>query len=180
LDFSLFIGVYRFKQEFLKHYVVCRKVKSTVKKPHSFYRLTTFNMSSNTTAESYQQCPRCGSDNLIQQVGKDEPTCHYGRLKCGDCGKHIQWLKDPLVTQFWNDRIRVIDEILNCHSHQITNWEREFLQSIQLQRRLSEKQQERFNAVGLKTLGRIICTTGEDYMDVFTIPKTKPSLSRTG
>ncbi|MEM6401986.1 MAG: hypothetical protein AAF757_17435 [Cyanobacteria bacterium P01_D01_bin.116] len=47
------------------------------------------------TAEQYNYCPRCKSTNLIRQTGENEPTKQYGRLKCGDCGKHLQWLKDP-------------------------------------------------------------------------------------
>jgi len=135
---------------------------------------------SNSTADSYHKCPRCGSENLIRQVGDDEPTCHYGRLKCGDCGKHIQWLSDPAIDIIWRERVCVIDEILRCFPNKISKWEKEFLISIKSQRRLSEKQQEYFNSAGLKTLGKTICTTGEDYELVFTIPKENPAYDARG
>ena len=54
-------------------------------------------MRENTT-QFARFCPRCQSTNLVRQTGRDEPTRHYGRLKCGDCDAFVQWLKDPSTT----------------------------------------------------------------------------------
>jgi hypothetical protein len=104
-------------------------------------------------------CPRCYSINLIRQTGDDEPTSHYGRLKCGDCGKHIQWLRDPSVSLRHSARATAIDAILAEHTSKLSTWEKDFLRSVREQRNLSQKQQDRLNAIGLKCLGMRICAS---------------------
>ena len=102
-------------------------------------------------------CPHCLSENLIRQTGADEPTKHYGRLKCGDCGKHIQWLKDPSVTLQHMNRTTAINTILSNHSDKLSDWGKEFLVSVREQRVLSLKQQIHLNSIGRQCLGMRIC-----------------------
>jgi transcription elongation factor Elf1 len=118
-------------------------------------------------------CPGCGSTNLIRQTGNDEPTLHYGRLKCKNCGKHIQWLRDPGVSLQWQFRADAIDKILSIHNHLISQWERGFLQSVREQRNLSPRQRDRLNAVGLRCLGMHICAS-----DTSLIKNAAPDDSR--
>lgn len=41
-----------------------------------------------------KQCRHCGSSNLRQAEGKGP---HAAQLRCGDCGKHVQWLSKEAV-----------------------------------------------------------------------------------
>ena len=113
----------------------------------------------NFSADSYKECPRCKSTHLIRQTGADEPTCHYGRLKCGSCGRHIQWLRDPQVCFHFQARGQAIDKILQNHSASLTQWEINFLKSVRQQRKLTEKQRDRLNTIGLKTINQHICAS---------------------
>ncbi|MEM7580528.1 MAG: hypothetical protein AAF316_11920, partial [Cyanobacteria bacterium P01_A01_bin.80] len=56
----------------------------------------------------------------------DEPTSHYGRLVCGDCGKFIKWLRDPKHDEWVEKRNELIDILLG---QPITNWEYHFLKN---------------------------------------------------
>lgn len=105
------------------------------------------------------QCRHCGSNNLIRLTGTDEPSQHYGRLSCIDCGRWLAWLRDPSTSLQWQLRAEVIDKLLIGHGNRISVWERSFLQSVQEQRNLSPKQKDRLNAIGLKYLGMHICAT---------------------
>jgi ribosomal protein S27AE len=102
-------------------------------------------------------CPKCGSLNTIRWTGKDEPTFHYGRLTCGDCGRFIKWLKDPGKHFNKISRINAIDEILENHKNEITLWEHGFLWSIKESKHLTQKQKECLNGIGLKYLHMAIC-----------------------
>ena len=82
------------------------------------------------TAETYKSCPRCKSTNLIRQTGDEEPTKHYGRLKCGDCEKHVQWLKDPSTSITTAQRQKAIDNLLENFRPRLSSWDVQFLQSI--------------------------------------------------
>lgn len=48
----------------------------------------------NDVRDSSLVCLGCDSLHLIRVVG-DEPSIHYGRLICGDCGRFIKWLPKP-------------------------------------------------------------------------------------
>jgi hypothetical protein len=104
-------------------------------------------------------CPKCQSTNLIRQTGADEPSSKYGRLKCGDCGKFIIWLKDPSVTLHQLNRATAINTILAEHDNKLSDWGREFLVSVREQRVLSEKQQIQLNNIGMRCLGVRICAS---------------------
>ena len=114
---------------------------------------------SNSIADSYKECPRCKSTHLVRQTGADEPTCHYGRLKCGSCGRHIQWLRDPEICFHLQARANAIDTILLKYLSKLSQWEISFLQSVRQQRKLSEKQSNRLNVIGLKTINQNICAS---------------------
>jgi ribosomal protein S27AE len=118
----------------------------------------------NCTADSYESCPRCGSANLIRQTGDDEPTSHYGRLKCGNCNKHLQWLKDPSTSLQTQQRAGAINTILNVHSLKLSSWERKFLVSVRESRHLTEKQQDKLNSISMKCMRVRICLTEQLVM----------------
>jgi len=109
------------------------------------------------TAETYKSCPRCKSTNLIRQTGEDEPTSKYGRLKCGDCGKHIQWVKDPSTSITTAQRQTAIDNLLENFRPRLSSWDVEFLQSIYPRRYLTPKQRNVLNRIGTNVLGKKIC-----------------------
>lgn len=109
---------------------------------------------SNITTDISQECPRCGSENLIEQVGDDEPTCHYGRLKCGDCGRHIQWLRDPATTDAVAKRKSIIEELIN--TDELTDVEEEFLERISEARWISEKQEAWFERIHIRVFGSML------------------------
>lgn len=101
-----------------------------------------------------QQCPRCDSTNLVEQKGDDEPTKHYGRLMCGDCGKWIAWLRDPSVTISSQIRERHINRLLKYSDHNgyslLTSWDRQFLKNISNKRWLTDKQATCYQKICIK------------------------------
>lgn len=103
-----------------------------------------------------ETCPRCESLNLNRQTGSDEPTCHYGRLVCANCGSFVKWLRDPSTSISYINRKQAIDSMLN--SHNINHWERKFLQNIYGERTLSPKQQGKYEEI-YKRLSPVVTTT---------------------
>ena len=124
------------------------------------------NFTSNTT-NTPTRCPRCASTNFIRQTGKDEETSHYGRLKCGDCGRFLQWLRDPSTTLTTMQRNAAIIEIFK-HPAKLSDWEIKFLRSIKEKRYLTEKQRDKLNIIGQRILGVQICA---DHIQ--GVPQTK-------
>lgn len=119
-------------------------------------------MRENTTQEA-TFCPRCQSTNLVRQTGADEPTRHYGRLKCGDCNAFIQCLKDPSTTLQQMQRKKAIEEILNTHSSSLANKELQFLTNIRDKRHLTPRQQSYLNSLGRRCLGVNICLVEHNH-----------------
>lgn len=101
-------------------------------------------------------CPRCESNNLKRQTGDDEPTSHYGRLVCGDCGSFVKWLRDSDVSIIYLTRQESIDSMLE--SQKLNQWERSFLQNIYEKRSLSPKQQAKYEEV-YKRVSPVVNTT---------------------
>lgn len=101
-----------------------------------------------------QPCPRCDSTNLIEQKGDDEPTKHYGRLMCGDCGKWIRWLRDPSVTVSSQIREQHISRMFSYCDHNgnnpLTSWDRQFLKNISNKRWLTDKQAACYQKIYIK------------------------------
>ena len=106
-------------------------------------------------------CPHCGSENLIQIIGKLEPTQHYGRLSCGDCHTWIKWLPDPRITKLAKDRSEFIIGLLGYSS--LSPWERNFLSSIKEERHLTPKQSLQFDKIALRCRGKRF--DGKTYCD---------------
>jgi hypothetical protein len=102
-------------------------------------------------------CPRCQSKNLIRLTGDDEPSIHYGRLECGDCGAFIQWLRDPSTTLVTIQRQGAIDDILQNHKSKLRLQDIKFLESMQSKRYLTPKQQDYLNSLARQCLGVNIC-----------------------
>ena len=116
-------------------------------------------------ADTCEHCPRCKSTNLIRQTGQNEPTCHYGRLKCGDCEKFITWLKDPSTSITTIQRQATIKRLLGEYRHEVNNWEIGFLQNVYEKRYLTPKQKEVLNRIGIKVLGVQICMNEETEIE---------------
>ncbi|NJM22999.1 MAG: hypothetical protein HC907_32085 [Richelia sp. SM1_7_0] len=104
-----------------------------------------------------ESCPKCQSTNLVRITGEDELTTHYGRLKCGDCGKHIQWLRDPSTTITTMQRQSAIESILQNHKSKLRPQDIQFLRSIHPKRCLTDRQQDYLNSLSRQCLGVNIC-----------------------
>jgi hypothetical protein len=89
------------------------------------------------------ECKYCGSEDLI----KKENLCglHWGAITCNSCGKHQQWLPNPLVSEKHQKREKLINEALTKKS--VVGWESLFLRSIQSRRYLTPKQEEKFQQI---------------------------------
>lgn len=90
-------------------------------------------------------CPNCDSLHILRITGDDEPTKHYGRLVCGDCGKFISWIRDPDVCLSHANRKQAIDSMLATAS--LNQWERDFLANIRELRNLSPKQSDIYQKI---------------------------------
>ncbi|MEM7556583.1 MAG: hypothetical protein AAF378_21285, partial [Cyanobacteria bacterium P01_A01_bin.84] len=77
----------------------------------------------------------------------DEPTSHYGRLVCGDCGKFIKWLRDPKHDEWVEKRNELIDILLG---QPISNWEYHFLKSKINARYWTDNQESSFQKIADK------------------------------
>lgn len=95
------------------------------------------------TDSSIIECKYCCSDDLI----KKENLCglHWGAIVCNNCGKHQQWLRNPLISEQHKKREKLITEALR--NRNVVGWENLFLRSIQSRRYLSPKQEEKFQQI---------------------------------
>lgn len=96
------------------------------------------------------RCAACDSTYLKIICGQDEPSLHWGRLECGNCGQWIKWLPKPKPQPDLN-RGQFIDELLRFNK--LTAWERNFLGSIRNRDYLTCKQQKRFQEISKKVTG---------------------------
>ena len=101
---------------------------------------------------SYQICHHCGSFSIEKICGICEPTNHYGRLVCNDCGRWLAWIPDPKVTELVDKRNTYIDGLLGYSG--ISSWERVFLRSIKGRRWLSDRQQLKFDQICIRLIGK--------------------------
>lgn len=97
------------------------------------------------------RCPACNSVFLKIICGQDEPSSHWGRLECVNCGRWIKWLPKPKPQQV--NRSKFIGGLLR--SEKLTAWERTFLGSIRERRCLTAKQQKSFQDICRKITGSI-------------------------
>lgn len=104
-------------------------------------------------------CPRCDSLHILRITGDDEPTKHYGRLICGDCGKFITWLRDPSVSLNHLHRKETIDNALATSD--LNQWERDFLKSIYEKRTLSPRQLSTYQRIYQKITPNRVSGRGE-------------------
>jgi transposase-like protein len=127
--------------------------------------------SNSSTTKTPTRCPRCASTNFIRQTGLDEETSHYGRLKCGDCGRFLQWLRDPSTTLTTMQRQKAIEQILQCHKSKLSQKDIKFLQSMHSKRFLTERQQKYLNSLGLQCIGINICAPAVPSSNQQTKPR---------
>jgi hypothetical protein len=97
-------------------------------------------------------CPHCGSFAIEKICGAREPTNHYGRLVCSDCGRWLAWVPNPEITELINQRNLYIDGLLQYSG--ISSWEQTFLRSIKGRRWLSDKQQLKFDEISTRLIGK--------------------------
>lgn len=102
---------------------------------------------------TYETCPHCGSPNITKITGDDEPTNHYGRLVCSDCGKWLSWISDPQKITERLKREHFIQGLLL--SSQLNPWERHFLQDIKSKSWLTLRQKQKFEQISLKINGAV-------------------------
>ncbi|MGB6300799.1 MAG: hypothetical protein WBF90_32130 [Rivularia sp. (in: cyanobacteria)] len=95
-------------------------------------------------------CPKCDSSNLTEVIHPDQK--HYGRLICHDCKNFIKWLPDPAITLLIDQRNRYIDGLLGYSG--ISSWERTFLRNIKESRWLSDRQQQKFDQICIRLVGK--------------------------
>lgn len=101
---------------------------------------------------TYETCPHCGSPNITKITGDDEPTNHYGRLVCSDCGRWLAWVPDPEITELVVQRNIYIDGLLQYSG--VSSWERTFLRNIKSRRWLSDRQQQKFDQICKRLTGK--------------------------
>jgi len=89
---------------------------------------------------SIPHCKYCNSENLIRK--ENLAGLHWGAIVCGDCNRHKEWLPNPVITQKFQEREKIISHALA--SGRIVGWENLFLRSIQSRRYLTGKQEEKF------------------------------------
>lgn len=77
------------------------------------------------------------------------PHCkHYAALRCGECDCFRSWIPKPSTTQRCLEQQQASAQLLE--SLLLSDWERGFLESIKIQKKLSPRQQERLNRFAAK------------------------------
>jgi len=99
--------------------------------------------------EPEQKCSICGSTK-INLVRMPSHSTHYAARRCAGCDAFRGWQPKPETQEKRLSQQTAISQLLK--SSQLSQWEREFLTSLQGKRSLSPKQQE--------TLGRIEAKVG--------------------
>lgn len=101
--------------------------------------------------EPKPQCPSCGFDKVsIVLMPKD--ATHHAAIRCGQCDHFLGWQASPLNQEKRRQRQTRITELLT--SPQLSQWERQFLFSVQDKRSLSPKQQEALARIEVKVGGQ--------------------------
>ena len=98
-------------------------------------------------------CPHCGSFSIEKICGAREPTNHYGRLVCSDCGRWLAWVPKPEKVTAQLQRNDFIQGLLL--SSRLNSWEREFLNTIKSKSWLTLRQKHKFDQISLKINGAI-------------------------
>ena len=102
---------------------------------------------------SHTVCPYCGSFSIEKICGAREPTNHYGRLVCNDCGRWIAWIPKPEKITAQLARNDFIQGLLL--SSRLNSWEREFLRDIKSKSWLTLRQKQKFDQIALKINGAV-------------------------
>ena len=76
---------------------------------------------------------------------------HYAALKCGGCDCFITWMKKPETEEKRRNLAVRLDKLAGKQG--LTNWEREFLESLQRTKKLSPRQQETLTRIEAKLGG---------------------------
>jgi len=84
-------------------------------------------------------CSTCGSDR-INAVRMPSYHTHHAALKCGQCDRFIAWMQKPETEGKRRDLAVRIDRL--GKAPRLTHWERDFLQSLKNQKKVSPRQQE--------------------------------------
>ena len=118
-------------------------------------------------AHKIKTCNKCFSTNLVQITQPEERTNQYGRLSCGDCGRWLSWLPNPLITQKQEERNQAITKILANYRSRLTTAEINFLQSVSKCRTLSPKQESWLNQIGMRWLGVWLCPIDMSEVEMY-------------
>jgi len=96
------------------------------------------------------QCPSCGF-NKVLVVPMPDGSVHHAALRCGRCNRFIKWQLKPKSQESWKRQQTAIDQLLK--SFELSDWEYQFLTSVQGKRSLSPKQQETLSRIEAKVRG---------------------------
>lgn len=84
-------------------------------------------------------CFSCGS-NKINTVRMPSYHTHHAALKCGECDRFIRWEPKPTTITKRQQQQQMISELLQAKG--LTDWQREFLESVRSKDKLSPRQQK--------------------------------------
>jgi hypothetical protein len=97
-------------------------------------------------------CPHCGSQSLrIEEMPPDH--IHYAAVRCSGCDAFRRWLAKPENQAERNIRRSLIENWLGDLKVPLSEWERQFLQSIREAKSLSPKQSECFQKIQARVGG---------------------------
>ena len=88
------------------------------------------------TAPDFAKCPQCGVTECKELPGKGP---HARAIVCGECDRFLQWGKSHAAINREKAARKKIIWLLEC-PQALTQWEQNFITSIQQQRKLSPKQ----------------------------------------
>jgi hypothetical protein len=89
-------------------------------------------------------CPHCGAQSIKIELMPPSHT-HHSAAMCSQCGAFRRWLAKPENQLERNLRRSLIERWLGDPRLSLSEWERQFLRSIQEAKNLSPKQCEVFD-----------------------------------
>lgn len=81
-----------------------------------------------------KSCQHTNTKDILMPDG----YVHYGKKVCADCNKFITWIPNPANVQLRLERRAQIDKLINDCA--LSEWEKQFCESVKTSKFLTEKQ----------------------------------------
>ena len=78
---------------------------------------------------------------------------HYAALKCGECDRFLGWQQKPSTEGKRRDILIQLDRLAGIAG--LTDWEKDFLQNLKQQKKLSPRQSEVLARIEAKVGGAV-------------------------